>query len=103
MLQADVPPERLRTALTNIQKRLGGLRHQRIAAQMDAAIAAGPGASNLHKAWVGQLLRDYYDPMYDYQLAAKSTRIAMRGSAAQVAAYVESLRTGPHGDATLSA
>ena len=92
VLEADVPPERLRTALANIQKRLGGLRHQRIGAQLDAALAAGPSASDLHKAWIGQLLRDYYDPMYDYQLAAKSTRIAMRGSAAEVAAYVESLR-----------
>ena len=95
VLQADAPPERLRTALANIQKRLGGLRHQRIAAQLDAALAAGPSAEDLHKAWIGQLLRDYYDPMYDYQLAGKGARIAMRGSAAEVVAYVESLRSGP--------
>lgn len=99
VLDAGAPNARLREALARIQRRLGGLRYQRIAAQLDAALAAGPSAEHLHKAWIGQLLHDYYDPMYDYQLAGKKTRIAMRGDAAQVAAYVESWRTMPAGAA----
>lgn len=102
VLRADAPAKHLPAALGRIQKRLGGLRYRRIAAQLDTALAAGPSAEHLHKAWIGQLLHDYYDPMYDYQLAGKKARIAMRGSAAQVAAYVESLRVAPAG-ATVNA
>lgn len=90
--RADAPTAHLREALARIRKRLGGVRYQRIAALLDVALAAGPQAQHLHKAWIGQLLHDYYDPMYDYQLARKQARIAMRGSAAEVAAYVESLQ-----------
>ena len=84
---------RLPEALAKIQRRLGGARYQRMAAQMQAALDAGPEARELHRAWIGELLRDYYDPMYDYQLAAKQSRVVMRGSPAQVADFIRASGT----------
>ena len=72
--------------------RLGGLRYRRIAERMQAALDAGPAARELHHAWIGELLRDYYDPMYDYQLAAKTSRIVMRGAPEQVADFIRGSR-----------
>jgi glycine cleavage system protein P-like pyridoxal-binding family len=41
---------------------------------------------NANYLWV--LLRDYYDPMYAYQLGLKAGRVVFRGSYAEVAAYL---------------
>ena len=90
VLQADAPQERLPAALARIERRLGGVRYRQIAAQMNAAFAAGPAAQNLapHREWIRALLTHYYDPMYDHQLAGKHERVVLRGDAAQVRAYL---------------
>ena len=88
--QAEDPQPRLRTALDRIRRRLGGARHAEIAALMEAAFRT-PGAAAGHDAWIARLLADYYDPMYDHQLRGKADRIAMRGDAAQVAAFLRGL------------
>src|SRR5690606_8290227 len=73
--------ERLQQSLTNIIKRLGGERYQRLALLMDAALAeqARSGAVELHRAWIGGLLGEYYDPMYAYQRESKAARIEFSG------------------------
>ena len=63
-------------ALDAIQKRLGGDRHQQLRQLMQQAFTGHrKGNPALHKYWIEVLLRDYYDPMYNYQLASKSDRI----------------------------
>jgi tRNA 2-selenouridine synthase len=73
--------ERLRESLDNIGKRLGGERHQRLAAVMKAALAEQErgGGVDLHRGWIEELLTAYYDPMYRYQRKLKSSRIAFAG------------------------
>ena len=90
VLRAPAPEAGLLAALARIERRLGGERCRRIAALMREAFAAGPGpaAADAHCRWIRQLLADYYDPMYDYQLKAKEQRIVMRGDAEAVFAYV---------------
>lgn len=90
VLEADRPQERLPAALARIERRLGGARYREIAAQMNAAFAAGPPTQHPapHRQWIRALLKHYYDPMYDHQLAAKRERVVLRGDAAQVAAYL---------------
>jgi tRNA 2-selenouridine synthase len=80
----------LQTALEKIQRRLGGQRHQTIKAVMDDAIAlhCNTGESAYHKTWIRHLLEEYYDPMYDYQLAKKSERVVYRGSRDAVLDYL---------------
>lgn len=81
--------EELRQNLATLQRRLGGHRHSQLLAEMNAALAAhARGNPEAHRAWIEWLLRDYYDPMYAYQLGLKSGRVVFRGSYAEVAAYL---------------
>ena len=76
-----------------IAQRLGGERHQRLHAVMQAALAA-PGAGDLalHREWITALLTGYYDPMYAYQHHQKAERIVFAGNAADVLAYLRTVR-----------
>ena len=38
--------------------------------------------------WIEQLLRWYYDPMYDYQLKQKQQRIIARGSISEIRQFL---------------
>ena len=43
-----------------------------------------------HLGWVVYLLRDYYDPMYDYQLKRYPQQIMMQGSPDELVAFLKS-------------
>lgn len=83
--------ERLQQSLSNILKRLGGERYQRLAAIMDQALQeqASKGSVDTHRDWIEALLVEYYDPMYVYQRQNKAGRIEFVG---EQAAVVEFLR-----------
>lgn len=80
----------LRDAMYRIRKRLGGVRHKALTAQLEDALAiqAASGDPGAHRNWITTLLADYYDPMYDYQLRAKADRIIFRGEPAAVVAFL---------------
>ena len=76
----------LLASLEKIQRRLGGVNYREASALMRQALGSSPGqADALHRQWIGLLLETYYDPMYEYQLARKLSRIRFRGSRAEVA------------------
>lgn len=82
--------EQLKTALTKIQRRLGGQRHQHIASLMDEALQLHMQGNNCkHRVWIERLLVDYYDPMYDYQLEKKQQRIIFQGRHRDVLDYLQ--------------
>ncbi|MFC4277118.1 tRNA 2-selenouridine(34) synthase MnmH [Achromobacter aloeverae] len=87
--------QRLRQSLDKIQKRLGGLRHQQLAAIMDAALAeqARGGGVEGHRAWIEALLTSYYDPMYRHQRESKAGRIVFSGDEAAVLEYLRRAST----------
>lgn len=95
--QATAPAAGLLAALARIERRLGGERYRHIAGLMRRAFASAPdgNAAELHRRWIRQLLADYYDPMYDYQLEAKQSRVAMRGEPEAVRAYLASADAVP--------
>jgi tRNA 2-selenouridine synthase len=82
--------ERLLASLNNIQKRLGGERHQRMSILMEEALAeqASTGAVDLHRGWIEGLLREYYDPMYGFQREKKGARIEFAGERGAVLEYL---------------
>ena len=82
--------ERLQQSLSNILKRLGGERYQRLAASMNAALAEQQrsGDVQLHREWIEGLLGEYYDPMYAFQQENKAHRIEFRGEHAAVLDYL---------------
>ena len=93
-LAAGTPPEALHTrlsgALDRIRKRLGGLRHQQVSAELASAFDGGD-----HTRWIGQLLEWYYDPMYDYQLEKKRTRVIFSGDRAAVETFLTEAERDP--------
>ena len=82
--------ENLQNSLDKIQKRLGGLRHKELKSVMDAAIIAQQQQNDpaQHRRWIRNLLIEYYDPMYDYQLAGKKDRLVFRGDQQSVQAFL---------------
>ena len=67
-------------SLDRIQCRLGGQRYAQMKSQLQAGLSALQDGDNtiLHD-FVRRLLREYYDPMYDYQISRKQERILFRG------------------------
>lgn len=82
--------EYLLGSLDKIQKRLGGTRHEELRRIMSAAIEVQrmTGNTEQHKAWIGELLGGYYDPMYDYQIKQNKKVIAFSGDKSAVIEYL---------------
>lgn len=90
-------------SLYRVRKRLGGLRCDEIAELLDKALATHRrGDSRLHCEWIRQLLVNYYDPMYDYQLGTRSELIVFRGGRAAVRDYLVSNGVASHGPTSQS-
>lgn len=81
---------RLLQSLDNILKRLGGERHARLRAIMQAALTEQErsGEVSLHLGWIEGLLSEYYDPMYAFQRESKGERIEFSGDQPAVLEYL---------------
>lgn len=91
----DAYAGRLRQALAQIERRLGGDRHARLSGLLEQALASQQrdGVVDQHRLWIAALLTDYYDPMYAYQQARREqaqdgSRVVFRGDRAAVLAYL---------------
>ena len=85
----DAFAEELRQSLANLSRRLGGLRYGQLATQMASALVAHrQGHPERHALWIRELLQDYYDPMYAYQLEQKAARVVFRGDRGAVQDYL---------------
>ncbi len=81
--------ERLQGALDRIQRRLGGLRHRQVSERLAEGFRTGE-----HRPWIQSLLSWYYDPMYDYQLEKKESRIIFRGDRNAVREFLGAYQPG---------
>ena len=77
-------------AIERIKRRLGGLRYQNLSDIFKNAVAEQikSGSLDSHKEWVEYLLREYYDPMYDYQIRKRSEQVVFRGSSEEILSYL---------------
>ena len=83
--------EKFTTALAAIKKRLGGAGYDRIKKEMNEAFTSHKkGDVSQHKVWIESLLRDYYDPMYDYQMEPKADRMVFKGDYDAVFSWAQS-------------
>jgi tRNA 2-selenouridine synthase len=80
----------LQDSLYKIRKRLGGEAYKQAQNLLTEALDKQSRTDNYdaHKDWIRFLLNRYYDPMYDYQLALKSDRVVIRGTSAQLQAWL---------------
>jgi tRNA 2-selenouridine synthase len=88
--------EKLQRDLARIRKRLGGLRQREINEMMVAAFHCQwqDGDLSGHRAWIARLLEEYYDPMYEYQLAKRQGEQLYRGDRQAVVAWAQQRSTG---------
>lgn len=83
---ADQAEERLGAellaGLDRIQRRLGGARHTTLRSALCTALALQKktGQVDAHREWIRVLLRDYYDPMYDYMLSKREGAALFSGT-----------------------
>ena len=82
---------KLLESLDKLSKRLGGDRHQVLRATMVKALEQQQtrGDVALHRDWITVLMRDYYDPMYGYQLEKKAEKIVYRGTYEEIAEWLD--------------
>ncbi|WP_417642032.1 tRNA 2-selenouridine(34) synthase MnmH [Enterobacter kobei] len=83
--------EYLHHGLFAIRRRLGLQRFAELSAHLDTALTIQQqhGDTRGHDAWLVPLLREYYDPMYRYQLEKKAAKIVFRGSWQEVNGWLQ--------------
>lgn len=76
----------LHHGLYAIRRRLGAQRAAELTQLLDNALAAQKISANteVHFSWLSPLLKEYYDPMYRYQLSKKQDKIIYAGSYEEV-------------------
>lgn len=83
----------LSEGLLRIQKRLGMERYKQANDLLIKALRTQliTGDVSEHEAWITLLLREYYDPMYAYQIQKNNASVAFRGSYAEVLEWARQL------------
>ncbi|MBU1109033.1 MAG: tRNA 2-selenouridine(34) synthase MnmH [Candidatus Riflebacteria bacterium] len=87
----------IQSAMNRIMKRLGGERYQQVCGIFENAFneQIRSGSTVDYKEWVEYLLREYYDPMYDYQILKRSDQVEFRGSSEEILAHFSSFSALP--------
>ena len=82
--------EYLHHGLYAIRRRLGLQRFADLSMVLDSALVEQrrTGSTWAHFSWLAPLLKDYYDPMYRYQLEKKAEKIVYRGTYEEVAQWL---------------
>ncbi len=76
----------LSEGLLRIQKRLGLERYKQANDLLTKALQTqlNTGDVHAHEAWITLLLREYYDPMYAYQIQKNNSSVVFRGNYVEV-------------------
>ena len=86
----DAWKEDMQNSINRIKKRIGSERHKELCVIFENALSEQmeSGSFDAYRELVELLLREYYDPMYDYQIQQRSQQIAFRGSDEEVLEYL---------------
>ncbi len=77
-------------ALARVQRRLGSQRYNVLRRVMADALSAQSqnGDVSKHQDWITAMLKDYYDPMYDYQIDKKLQSVVFKGNTQEIHQYL---------------
>lgn len=80
-------------SVTRLKKRLGGDRLNTMLQLIQIAHSEQQrtGNINLHKDWIFLFLKEYYDPMYQYQIDNNTKDIIFRGNSDEVLEFLKNL------------
>ena len=94
-LDNGMPKEKLnkllQSSLLKIHKRLGLKLYNEISIKIQNILIDLNKSS--HEEWIKELLVNYYDPMYDYQLETKKDRCLLRGNKSKVINFLNQIET----------
>ena len=81
-----------RGSLSRIQKRFGLENYHNASELLESAMDKHEALDDVsgYAAFIEVMLRDYYDPMYDYQLNKKHERVIFQGSAEEISHWATS-------------
>ncbi len=84
----------IKTSMQRIQKRLGSMRYKVLCQLFNNAFTKQKENKSLekHKEWIAYLLKEYYDPMYSYQLQKNKDRIIFKGTSSDIINYLKELK-----------
>ncbi|OIP53616.1 MAG: tRNA 2-selenouridine(34) synthase MnmH [Helicobacteraceae bacterium CG2_30_36_10] len=82
----------IENAMLRISKRMGSERYKIVCVLFENAFneQTKSGDLELYKEWIAYLLKEYYDPMYDYQIQKQASRVVFRGSHDEIINYLHS-------------
>jgi tRNA 2-selenouridine synthase len=82
--------QNIQNSIKRIQRRLGNQRYEYVNALFEEAFKKQKedGSLEAHEGWIEYLLREYYDPMYDYQIQKRSTQVVFRGNEQEILEYI---------------
>lgn len=85
--------EYIETSMNKAKRRLGGDRFSHLFGLFDDAYQKqlSTNDSSDHMAWIESFLRDYYDPMYNYQLEKNEKKFIFKGNKQEVLDYIRDL------------
>jgi tRNA 2-selenouridine synthase len=85
--------ESIKNSMKKIEKRLGGEKYRVVFSLFEEALREQmkSGSYEKYRDWIEYLLREYYDPMYDYQIEKRSQRVRFRGNASEIKEYIKNL------------
>ena len=80
-------------SIKKLEKRIGSKGQEKIMTLFNEAFKEQMRTNrlDLHKNWIEVLLREYYDPMYFYQMKKRDGRVAFQGSTQEVLEYLKTL------------
>lgn len=86
--------EYITSSVTRLKKRLGGDRLKTILTMINDAHEKQlqSGDIELHKVWIHLFLKDYYDPMYQYQIDTNTKEIIFRGNEDEVYEFLKEIK-----------
>ena len=81
----------IKASLIRIKKRLGQQGLEKIMETFEQAFEnqINTGEATSHVTWVEMLLRDYYDPMYNYQIQKTTHNIIFEGNTVEVLDFLQ--------------
>lgn len=81
----------LQSSLVKIRRRLGLMLYNKISLKIQNILV--DSHKTTHEEWVKELLVNYYDPMYDYQLKAKKNRCIFEDNKSEVTNFLAQIET----------
>ena len=79
------------SSLVKIQRRLGLMLYNKISLKIQNILV--DSHKTTHEEWIKELLVNYYDPMYDYQLEAKKNRCIFEDNKSEVTNFLAQIET----------